>query len=76
MRKLNHASEARDPKIHSTEVTMKLSKTLIPALVLLAGTGWAMAEEESVETLPRFSQVDNGPKTVGSPRPRPSKCLA
>ncbi|MGH8611405.1 MAG: EF-hand domain-containing protein [Gammaproteobacteria bacterium] len=37
---------------------MKLSKTLIPALILLVSSGWTMAEEESVETLPRFSQVD------------------
>ncbi|MGH8593102.1 MAG: hypothetical protein ACREX9_11075 [Gammaproteobacteria bacterium] len=37
---------------------MILSKTLIPALIVLAGSGWAMAAEESAETLPRFSQVD------------------
>jgi hypothetical protein len=36
---------------------MILIKTLIPALILLSGLGWAMAEEESAETLPRFNQV-------------------
>jgi hypothetical protein len=51
--KLNKTRE----QIHNTEVIMKLSTTLIPALVLLTGSGWAMAEEESLETLPRFNQV-------------------
>lgn len=37
---------------------MTLVKTLIPAPILLFGWGWTMAEEESAETLPRFSQVD------------------
>lgn len=37
---------------------MTLTKTLIPALIVLTGSGWAMAADESVETIPRFSQVD------------------
>lgn len=46
---------------------MTISKTLIPTLILLVGSGWAMAEqgmteegtqEGSAETLPRFDQVD------------------
>lgn len=37
---------------------MTLSKTLIPALILLSGSGGAMAAEESIETMPSFSQVD------------------
>lgn len=50
---------------------MTLSKTLIPALILLFGSGWViaeMAEKEFTGTLPYFTQVDadqNGgiPKT-------------
>ena len=37
---------------------MTVSKTLIPALILIAGSGWVMAVEETTETLPSFSQVD------------------
>lgn len=37
---------------------MKLSQTLIPTLILLSGSGWVMAQEESTQTLPSFSQVD------------------
>ncbi|MGH8656167.1 MAG: hypothetical protein ACREYE_30065 [Gammaproteobacteria bacterium] len=37
---------------------MTLTKILIPALIVLTDSGWAVAADESVETIPRFSQVD------------------
>jgi len=54
---------------------MTLSKTLIPALIVLAGSGWAMATEESVETIPSLPRWMRT-KTAASPRPRRAKCLA
>jgi EF hand len=50
---------------------MIVSKTFIPALILLFGAGWAMAEEgmteEGEQRLPNFNQVDADRNGVISP---------